>query len=136
MSSYSRYLITASAIVNFAMALLTSFFPEELLDYLELPHQPGHQLFIQILGAFYLGFGMINYLSRGVIIGGIYNRPLLMGNIAYHGTASIVLIKYSLNNGLHLDLFSILMLIYLALGLGFLRLFFVSPVQQNMANHD
>ena len=131
MSRYSLYLLTASAIVNWAMGLLTSFLPEEILKHLALPLESGYVLIIQIMGAFYLGFGMINYLSRQSVIGGIYNRPILMGNIAYHGTAAIVLAKYILSHGLYFNLYSILMIIYIALGLGFLRLFSLTQNKQN-----
>lgn len=123
----TRTLLVASTIFNGIMGLLTSFLPQEVLEIIGLPSSPVHVLLVQILSAFYISLAMINYLSKDAVIGGIYNRPILMGNIAYHGIASLALVKYAMSQGIFSATFITLTVVYCALSLGFLRLFFVVP---------
>ena len=67
-----------------------SAFASEILD-INSNHIPN--LFLQILGALYLGFGMLNWMAKGSIIGGIYNRPIVIGNFMNFLVASFALIK-------------------------------------------
>lgn len=126
----TRALLIASTIFNGMMGLLTSFLPQEVLKITDLPTSPTNVLLLQILSAFYIGLAMINYMSKDAVIGGIYNRPILMGNIAYHGIASIALVKYAFSQGTFSAAFITLTVVYCALSLGFLRLFFVVPGKQ------
>ena len=50
-------------------------------------------LVIQVSGALYLGFANLNWMARGVLIGGIYSRPLAMGNFLHFSIVTIVLAK-------------------------------------------
>lgn len=123
----TRILLIASTVFNGMMGLLTSFLPQEVLKITDLPTSPVNVLLLQIMSAFYIGLAMINYMSKDAVIGGIYNRPILMGNIAYHSIASIALVKYALNQGLFSTTLITLTVVYCILSLGFLKLFFVGP---------
>ena len=109
------------------MGLLTSFLPQEVLKINDLPTSPINVLLLQILSAFYIGLAMINYMSKDAVIGGIYNRPILMGNIAYHCIAAIALVKYAFSQGMFSATLITLTVVYCVLSLGFLKLFFVAP---------
>ncbi len=50
-------------------------------------------LLVQLLGALYLGFGMLNWMSKGVVMGGIYARPLVMGNLLHFFAGAMALLK-------------------------------------------
>lgn len=126
----TKTLLVASTIFNGMVGLLTSFLPQELLQRNGLSPSPINILLVQLLSAFYLGIAMINYLSKDAIIGGIYNRPILMGNIAYHGITSVILVKYILSQDTFSTTFITLTVVYCALSLGFLKLFFVVPSKQ------
>jgi hypothetical protein len=126
----TRALLIASTIFNGMMGLLTSFLPQEVLKITYLPTSPVNVLLLQILSAFYIGLAMINFMSKDAVIGGIYNRPILMGNIAYHSISSIALVKYALNQGMFSTTLITMTVVYCALSLGFLRLFFVVPGKQ------
>lgn len=123
----TQTLLVASTIFNGIMGLLTSFLPQEVLKINDLPTSPLNVLFLQILSAFYIGLAMINYMSKDAVIGGIYNRPILMGNIAYHSIASITLVKYALNQGMFSKTLITLTVVYCIISLGFLKLFFAGP---------
>lgn len=126
----SRTLLVASTTFNGIMGLLTSFLPHEILEINDLPTAPINVLLVQVLSACYFGLAMISYMSKDAVIGGIYNRPLLMGNIAYHGIASVALLKYVMSQDTFSAIFLTMTVVYCALSLGFLRLFFVVPGKQ------
>ena len=50
----------------------------------------------QILGALYFGFAMLNWMLKGGIIGGIYNRPAVIANISHFFIGALALIKGAL----------------------------------------
>jgi hypothetical protein len=50
-------------------------------------------LLIQIAGALYLGFAILNWMAKGALIGGIYSRPLALGNFLHFAVSAIILLK-------------------------------------------
>ena len=89
----TKYLMIASVIVTGLLGLGATFLPQEILSYIGLPTTRVTTLALQIMGALYLGFAMMNWMSREAIIGGIYSRPLVMGNFLHFMIAALALIK-------------------------------------------
>ena len=50
-------------------------------------------LLVQMAGAVYLGFAMLNWMARGILIGGIYARPVALGNFLHFVMVAITLTK-------------------------------------------
>ena len=96
----SRYLMIASSIVTGFLGLIASFFPQEILDNVGLSPTDTLTLLLQVTGALYVGFAVMNMMAKTVLIGGIYARPLAMGNFAHFMIAAIALIKAAMNNSL------------------------------------
>ena len=48
---------------------------------------------MQLLGALYLGFAMLNWMTKASLIGGIYNRPLAIGNFMHFAAGALALVK-------------------------------------------
>ena len=48
---------------------------------------------LQMVGALYLGFAMLNWMSRGSSLGGIYGRPIVVANMLHFTVASLALVK-------------------------------------------
>ncbi len=69
------------------------FFPQEINTYIGIGPNKYIALIIQIMGGLYFGFAMINWMAKGVIIGGIYNRPIAIGNFAHFFIGAIALVK-------------------------------------------
>lgn len=46
-----------------------------------------------LLGAAYLGLAVLNWMAREKLIGGIYSRPVAVGNFTHFLAAAIVLAK-------------------------------------------
>lgn len=94
----SRYTMIASSIVTGLVGLIASFFPEEILNNAGLSPNATTTLFVQITGALYIGFAIMNWMAKTVLIAGIYARPLAMGNFAHFMIAAIALIKAAMHN--------------------------------------
>ena len=90
---YTKSLMIICAIFLAVNGFGLSFFPDEIS--LLLTNDANHIfiLILQILGALYLGFSYINWMSKNSLIGGIYNKPLLIENTLHFFTASMAMIK-------------------------------------------
>jgi hypothetical protein len=51
------------------------------------------------MGALYLGFAILNWTARGVLMGGIYARPLALGNFLHFAMVGVMLIKAAITFG-------------------------------------
>ncbi len=82
-----------------AMGIAATFAPHELLRAGGTAPTPMLAILVQLLGALYFGFAMVNWLARGSTIGGIYNRPLLVGNLAHFVIGAFALGRAALDGG-------------------------------------
>ncbi len=85
--------MVSSAIVFAIFGLAATFFPIEILKYMNAGNALLSVLLIQIIGSLYLGFAFMNWMARATIIGGIYSKPLSIGNFSHLFIASVSLIK-------------------------------------------
>ena len=90
---YTRALMTSSAAFMAVAGLATSFAPQEVLAVHGTQPDNATVLLIQMMGALYLGFAVLNWMARGVLIGGIYARPLASGNFLHFAMVGITLAK-------------------------------------------
>ena len=89
----TRVLLIMSAVFLAILGLGASFLPQEILAYLGAPRQGALPVLVQILGAHYLAFALLNWMAKDSLFGGIYSRPAAMGNFAHFVIGTIVLIK-------------------------------------------
>ncbi len=85
----------SSAALMAACGVALQFAPHEILRYFGGDASGIFPLFLQLIGALYLGFAMLNYMAKGVTIGGIYSRPLATGNLTHFLVGALALIKYA-----------------------------------------
>ena len=90
----TKGLMLASALFMELLGLLLLFLPNELSQYMggEAQHALLPLVF-QLLGALYLGFAILNFMARGNLIGGIYSRPVAIGNFMHFAVGGISLLK-------------------------------------------
>jgi hypothetical protein len=100
--------MSVSSIVLGLAGIVASFAPQELLAALNLPATPPLPVVIQLLGALYFSFALINWTARASIIGGIYARPISLGNFAHFTVGALALAKYQLSDGATAWLFVVL----------------------------
>jgi len=88
MSSSSLYLAASGAILSFLL--------NEVISSIGIAPNPISTLSFQLLGALYLGFAMLNWMAKGSFIGGIYNKPIAIGNFIHFGVgalASVIIVS-------------------------------------------
>ena len=96
---HSRALMIVSAVFLAVLGLATSYMPDKVLGiHGTVPDMPT-MLLIQMAGALYLGFAILNWTARGVLIGGIYARPVALGNFLHFAMVSVMLIKAAIVHG-------------------------------------
>lgn len=86
-------------------------------------------LVVQILGALYLGFAMLNWMARGVLIGGIYSRPVAFGNFLHFAIVAMALTKAMLSE-LQSAEFGVGLALYATFAIWFGLVLFTSPVSK------
>ena len=129
----TKSLMTLSAIILALIGISLIFLPNEILDYLQLSVSETLQLLMQIIGSLYFALAILNWMSKGSIIGGIYNRPIAMANLAHFVIAGLALIKGILANpSLSYVIWSIA-IIYSIFAIFFGIVAFKHPVSEN--NH-
>src|SRR5215204_1654133 len=93
-----QLLIASSAALALAGGAAT-FAPVELLDRLALAATGPVVIIVQLLGALYLAFAITNWTAKGAPIGGIYSRPISLGNLLHFTMGAIALAKYAATHG-------------------------------------
>ena len=96
---YTRALMIFSALFMAALGLFTLFAPDKVLGMHGTPPDNATMLLIQMMGALYLGFASLNWAARGVLIGGIYARPVAIGNFTHFTIVAIMLAKAAIKFG-------------------------------------
>lgn len=123
----TKLLMTTSAIFLAISGILLSFLPNEIAIYLNIEANIITILFLNILSALYLGFGILNWMAKGTLIGGIYNRPIAIGNLMHFGVGAIALIKVISSIQTHTGVVIVLTVIYLIFAILFAYVFRTSP---------
>ncbi|HSK79430.1 MAG TPA: hypothetical protein VLQ45_23455 [Thermoanaerobaculia bacterium] len=86
-------LLVFSAVLYFLAGVAALFAPQELLSFGGAVPSALAVSLLQAVGAAFLGFGMLNWLSRYSRVGGIYGRPIVAANFAHTFAAAALLVK-------------------------------------------
>jgi hypothetical protein len=89
----TKALMSASALMMAVLGLCASFLPQEILAHFGAEPRGLGVLLVQIVGALYLGFAMLNWMARANLIGGIYSRPVAVGNFLHFAVVAVTLLK-------------------------------------------
>ena len=117
-----------SGLINGLAGVLLIFIPEELLLWADGEIGKTAVLALSLLGAAMLGFGMMNYMGRNAVYGGIYGKPIILGNLLFHTVAAVHLIKFSMNIHDTLMIYAAVAgALYFIFATGFIRLNFFPP---------
>jgi hypothetical protein len=121
----TKFLLGSSALVLGAAGVAGTFLPQELLTALHLPAAGVPVLLIQLHAAILLAFGIANWMAKGSLMGGIYNRPLALGNLIHFAIGTITLCKFAASS--HPPFIIVAAAIYVAFAIGFGLVVFRSP---------
>jgi hypothetical protein len=89
----TKLIMTASAISLGVAGIALIFVPDEAARFFMVGADKQAVLFIQIIGAAYFAFAMLNWMTKDNVIGGIYNRPIAIANVTHFGIAGLPLVK-------------------------------------------
>jgi len=103
----AKYLMVTSSVLLGLPGLLALFVPEELLKILSLPFTKPLPVLIQLLGAMYLSFALMNWTAKDNIIGGVYLRLISIANFSHFMIGALTLLNNQFSNGANLYLLSV-----------------------------
>ncbi len=126
----TKPLMITSSFVLALFGISATFFPSEIL--LNLDQTPNELLilFVQIAGALYFGFGIMNWIGKNVLFGGIYGKPLCIGNLSHFGIAGLALLKSAMKSS-SVKYIWIVTIVYLIFAILFGITFFTNPKLKN-----
>lgn len=81
--------MSLSAVFLAALGVGITLLPQELLIHAGAESEGTDVLLIQMLGAAFLGLTVLNWMSKGALIGGIYGRPVTMANFFHFGIGAV-----------------------------------------------
>ena len=125
----TKIVMSASALFYFIIGSLLSFLPNEIATYLTIDDNGITVLFLQIMSALFWGFGILNWMAKGTLIGGIYNRPIALGNLVHFGVGVIALIKFVSNTRIHSEIIIPLTGVYVIFTMLFAYIFRTHPAR-------
>ena len=83
----------SSAAFMAVLGLATTFMPQEIIASLGGDAGRTLPLLVQVLGALYLAFAILNWTAKDSLIGGIYSRPVSLGNFVHFAIGAVTLLK-------------------------------------------
>lgn len=130
----TRYVMTSSALLLIAAGLICSFLPHELTQWLGIGGDQTIPMVLKIVGALYFAFGMVNWTAKETLLGGIYGRPVVIGNLSHFVIGALALLKgMSLQS--HPTIIIVITAVYTVYAVLFGSIFFRTP-QQNEATEQ
>lgn len=126
----TKLIMSIVAIVIGAVGIFLSFAPDILLGYLHMDLNATNLLMIQIIGALYVGFAMLNWMAKGMMIGGIYSRPLVVANFAHFLIGGLALIKGLMSNPTLPIFLWVVVGVYVIFAVVFARFMFRNPLPE------
>jgi hypothetical protein len=97
--------MTSAAIALAILGLLALFAPQELLTYVGVTPVGFLPSLVQLLAAALLALAMTDWMAKDSKIGGIYLRPIAVGNLLNFAIGAITLIKFAIHG--HPPMFAI-----------------------------
>ena len=121
----TKLLMSSSAVLMGITGIILSFFPQEFATRFEMADT--NVIVLQLLGGLYFSFAMLNWAAKANLTGGIYSRPVTIGNLAHFVICGLALLKFAVNNPTPVFIW-IPVILYILFAILFGIVFFTSPV--------
>lgn len=95
----TKILLSTSSLALGLLGVIALFAPMEILTSLGAASVNPLSVLIQLLGSLYFAFALANWTAKDSRMGGIYSRPLALGNCVHFVTGALVILQYELANG-------------------------------------
>lgn len=123
----TKLVLGASAVAMGAAGIAGTFLPQELLIALGVQPSGLLPVLVQLLAALLFSFAMVNWTARGSLIGGIYNRPVALGNLTHFVIGALALTKAAIAMRGNAIVWGAAF-VYIVFAVAFTAVFFRSPV--------
>ena len=123
----TKPIMISSSIFLGILGISLTFIPDEIVSSLSVTSNPISTLSLQLLGAIYLGFAMLNWMAKGTLIGGIYNKPIAIGNFMHFTIGGLALIKIITEINAHKEIIIFLTVFYVIFAVLFAYIFKTNP---------
>lgn len=130
---HTKLLMTSTAVFLVVLGLGQTFFATELADYFHGDATFLASLFLQLSGALYFALALLNWMARENALGGIYNRPIVLSNLAHFWIGGLALVKGLMKHPELPWIFWVVSGLYLLFALSFGVVFFLTPVSKKKA---
>jgi hypothetical protein len=128
---HTKTLMSLSALWMAMLGLIALFLPQELLAHYGFAQDRHAAMFIQVFGGAYLGFAMLNWMARHNLIGGIYSRPVAIGNLSHFMVAALTLLKAVMSGSARTSEMIAVSLVYTIFATWFALVAFGHPLRKN-----
>lgn len=125
----TKFLMISSALVMGIVGIALNFFPAEIGSSLGLGSSGMHVLMLQILGALYFAFAMLNWMAKANLIGGIYSRPVAIANVTHFLIGALTFVKAAVS--FNSQLLWIPAVLYSLFAVAFIYVLYTHPVKAN-----
>jgi hypothetical protein len=104
--------------------IILTFFPQEFASFFNMAD--SNIILLQVLGGLYFGFAMLNWAAKANLTGGIYSRPVTIGNFSHFVIGGLALLKFGTHNTTNPYIW-VATILYLVFAILFGIVFFTSP---------
>jgi hypothetical protein len=132
----TKLLMSLSAIFMAVLGIAASFAPQEIVRHYGFSHAGLSVLPIQVAGALYLGFAILNWMARANLMGGIYSRPVALGNLLHFAVVTIALLKVMTGGLSRSGEIIVGSIVYLTFSVWFGLVVFTHPRQRSSSTND
>ncbi len=94
----TKMLMTSSSLFLALAGVFLLFVPDVLLSTLGVSVTAQAAVLVQMLGALYFSFALMNWTAKDSAIGGIYARPVSLANFSHFFSGTLLLIKFLFSN--------------------------------------
>jgi hypothetical protein len=100
--------MTSSALLLGLAGVFALFAPDVILSAVGAAAGTTTVL-IQLMGALYFSFALMNWTAKDSLIGGIYARPVSLANFSHFFAGALLLLRYQLSHEINLGVFTALL---------------------------
>ena len=94
----TKILMTSSSLFLALAGVSLLFVPDVLLSAVDVSVTAQASVLVQMLGALYFSFALMNWTAKDSAIGGIYARPVSLANFSHFFSGALLLVKFLFSN--------------------------------------
>ena len=106
----TKILMTSSSLFLALAGVFLLFVPDVLLSALGVSVTAQASVLVQMLGALYFSFALMNWTAKDSAIGGIYARPVSLANFSHFFSGALLLVKFLFSNPFSIPIFLVTLL--------------------------